>query len=184
MIKNTKQGYGILTKLFHWMIGPSIIYLLYLGFTMSGLENSPEKWSQYATHKSIGMLILFASVLFYIWRSFNKKPEAPKTMSESQKLISNIVKYSLLAIMFIYPLSGYLMSAGGGHAISFFGLFEFPLLIEKGQVIFGSEIGGIAKAVHGYLLYITGGLLVLHISGALYHHFIQKDDVLKRMTIK
>lgn len=184
MFKNSENGYGIVTKLFHWFIGPTIIYLLYLGYTMSGMEKSPEKWESYATHKSLGILVLVLSLVFYSWRLFNKKPKALKTMTRSQIIISNLVKYSLLSIMFLYPLTGYLMSASGGHKISFFGQFEVPLLIEKGQELFGQPINQIAHSVHGYLLYITIGLLVLHIGGALYHQFIKKDDILPRMTYK
>lgn len=184
MILNSKNGYGIITKVFHWIIGSSIIYLLYLGATMVGLESGQEKWDQYATHKSIGIFVMFLTFIFYMWKSINKTPEYPDNHLKSQKILSSFVKNSLLLIMLLYPISGYLMSAGGGHNINLFGLGDLPLLIEKGQMLFGFEIGKTAKIFHEYLFYITISLLFLHVSGAIFHHFIKKDDVLKRMTYK
>lgn len=183
MLKNSPNHYGLLTKVFHFGIGFSIIYLLYLGYTMTGMEKSQEKFALYAEHKQIGILVLVASVLFYIWRIFNVKPDDIPTTIKGQKFLSKLVKYSLLIIMFLYPLTGYVMSSAGGHPIKVFD-HEIPLLIEKGSTLFNIEIGSIAHTVHGYLFYITLGLLALHVFGALYHQFIIKDETLKRMTTK
>lgn len=184
MIKNTPEKYGIVTKLLHASIGSIIIYLLYLGYTMSGMENSPEKWGNYATHKSFGMVVLFLASFFYIWKLFNSKVDEAPAVNYLAKILSKVVKLSLLTIMLLYPLTGYIMSSAGGHDIVMFDKISVPLLIEKGSMLFGYNIGDIAHSVHGYLFYITLGLLGLHILGALYHNFILKDDVLKRMTIK
>ena len=75
MLKNTPSNYGIISKIFHSCIGASILYMLYLGYTMTRLEASNEKWALYGQHKSIGTLILIAALLFYIWRLFNMKPD-------------------------------------------------------------------------------------------------------------
>ncbi len=184
MFKNTSEKYGIITKLLHVSIGSLIIYLLYLGYTMSGMENSPEKWGDYATHKSFGMIVLFLASFFYIWKLFDSKIDEVPAVNYLAKILSKIVKFSLLIIMLLYPLTGYIMSSAGGHDIIMFDKISIPLLIEKGSNLFGYNIGDIAHSVHGYLFYITLGSLFLHILGALYHHFILKDDVLKRMTIK
>ena len=184
MLKNTPEKYGMITKILHASIGSIIIYLLYLGYTMLEMENSPEKWQEYATHKSFGMVVLFLVSLFYIWKIFNSKVDESPAVNYLAKILSKVVKFSLLTIMLLYPLTGYIMSSAGGHEIVMFDKVSIPLLIEKGSTLFGYNIGDIAHAIHGYLFYITLGLLSLHILGALYHHFILKDDVLKRMTIK
>ena len=41
-----------------------------------------------------------------------------------------------------------------------------------------------AGLIHEYLAYTIIGLTVLHAVGALKHHFIDKDDTLKRMLNK
>lgn len=179
MLKNTTGHYGLITKLFHSGIGATIIYLLYLGYTMTGMEKGADKWEAYGNHKALGILVLISALSFYLWRVFNTKPDDAETQFRGQNFLSKIVKYSLLLIMAIYPISGYVMSSAGGHAIKVFDWFTVPLLIEKNE-----QIAGIAHTVHGYLLYITLGLLALHVLGALYHAIFMKDDLLSRMTTK
>ncbi len=184
MFKNNEDRYGIITKILHASIGFLMIYLLYLGFTMTGLEKSPEKWATYGLHKSLGFVVLVLASLFYIWKFFNTSPKKVGYLNGFQKVLSKIVKFGLLVIMLFYPLTGYVMSSAGGHDIKLFDTWDVPLLIEKGATIAGYEVSGIAHSLHGYLMYATIGLLALHIAGALFHHFIMKDDTLKRMTTK
>ena len=94
MFKNTSEKYGIITKLLHVSIGSLIIYLLYLGYTMSGMENSPEKWGDYATHKSFGMIVLFLASFFYIWKLFDSKIDEVPAVNYLAKILSKVVKFS------------------------------------------------------------------------------------------
>ena len=83
------------------------------------------------------------------------------------------------------PISGMLFSGALGHG---FGVFswhlmpENPSLTKPGEVIayseFWANVGHTAHEVGGYLIL---GLLLLHVLGALKHHFIDKDGILKRM---
>lgn len=52
---------------------------------MVGLESGKEKWDQYATHKSIGVFVMFFAFIFYMWKSINKTPEYPDNNAKSQK---------------------------------------------------------------------------------------------------
>jgi len=44
MIKNTENHYGIIAKLFHWLIAVAIISLITVGFIMSDMSPSPDKY--------------------------------------------------------------------------------------------------------------------------------------------
>ncbi len=184
MIMNTRKTYGLITKLLHASIGTLIIYLMYLGWTMSAMEKSSQKWAMYAEHKSFGMVVLGLAIIFYIFKICSLPMDNPDDSNKIQLFLAKLVKVGLLITMLLFPLTGYIMSSSGGHPITMFGQLEVPLLIEEGSVLFGFNVGNIAHTIHGYLLWSTIGLLVLHVGGALYHHFIYKDDTLKRMTIK
>ena len=54
MLKNTKNSYGSIAKILHWVIGFSIIGLIAVGFTMSSMDPAPEKFELYAIHKAFG----------------------------------------------------------------------------------------------------------------------------------
>ncbi len=183
MLFNKKENYGVITKLLHWSIAGLIMYLLYLGISMDGQERE-IRMQMMGTHKSLGVLVLGLSLVFYVWKIINKKPDQPVSNFRGQKFLSSATKGFLLLIMSLYPITGTLMSMAGGHTVSFFGYFDLPNVIEKGQVWFGFEVGKIAHTLHEGLMPALIALISLHVLGALYHHFIAKDDVLKKMTTK
>ena len=70
------------------------------------------------------------------------------------------------------------MSQASGYPVSFFGLFEFPIYLDKDPALAETFL-----TAHGL---IWMGLVIAalgHIAAALQHHFILKDDVLKKMTV-
>ena len=44
-----------------------------------------------------------------------------------------------------------------------------------------AEWGHECGDIHGNLVWVLLGFILLHVSGALYHHFVRKDAVLARM---
>lgn len=68
------------------------------------------------------------------------------------------------------------MSSAGDHAVSFFGLFTLPPLLEVNK-----ELGKTLGEVHETLAWTLIALLVLHAGAALQHHFIARDATLRRM---
>jgi len=79
-------------------------------------------------------------------------------------------------VMFALPVTGWLMSSAAGIPVSFLGLFTLPDLVARNDRLFHFMI-----EVHAWLAYLLIGLLVLHIGAALEHHFIFKDETLKKM---
>ena len=67
-LANTEDEYGLLAKVFHWLIAVLIIGLLPMGLFMSGMENSPLKFEIFALHKSFGLLVFFLGLARVVWR--------------------------------------------------------------------------------------------------------------------
>ncbi len=175
MFKNTSKTYGSIAKGLHWIMALLILTLLTVGLIMEDMAPSPDKWELYGLHKAFGV-IAFALIFFRIvWKSLNPEPELPADTPGWQKVASKVNILSLYSLMFLMPFSGMSMSLLGGHPINFFGLFTIPPLAEK------NPLGGIAHEAHWILAYIMICLLGLHIAAALQHHFIRKDNILKRM---
>jgi cytochrome b561 len=78
--------------------------------------------------------------------------------------------------MFAMPLSGWLMSSASGYLPSIFGLFNLPGLISPNQ-----ESSKLFEEAHQWIGYGLIALICIHLLAALKHHFIDKDDVLKRI---
>ena len=74
------------------------------------------------------------------------------------------------------PITGWLITSASGLPASFFGLFTLPNLIapdENKRILFGW--------MHQWLGYALIAAICLHTAAALKHHFINKDDILRRM---
>jgi len=177
-IKNTTNDYGVIAKLFHWSMALMMMGLLLAGVYMVGLENSPFKFQVYGLHKSFGIIVLAMVIGRIIWKHINTKPASLNTHQKWEKALSKITHVLLYLGMIGMPLTGWLMSSAGGYPVKVFG-FALPSLIEKNP-----EIGKFMNQSHmifGYMIIIA---IILHAMGAFKHHFIDRDNTLKRMTAK
>lgn len=168
--------YNCLSRTFHWVMAVLMIGMLAVGLYMSDLDFSDFKMSLYGYHKATGILILALVALRILWRFKHTPPALPADMKPYEKLLAKGAHYALYLAMIIMPLSGWGMSSAGGHPISFFGLFTVPPLVEKNK-----ELGGFFHETHEIAGYAVIVLIAFHFAAALYHHFVRKDDVLKRM---
>lgn len=175
MLKNTTKSWGLISKTLHWVIAGLFIYLFYLAITMTGMENGAEKWKLYAEHKQFGVLVGILVLFRILWKVMSKSPDIPYGTEKWKENLAKITHFILYAIMIGFPLSGYLMSMSGGHGIEFFG-YSLPNFVGENK-----ELGNIAHSIHSILEYVTYIVVGLHVVGALYHHFVEKDNILKRM---
>lgn len=174
-LKNNTETYGLISKLFHWVMALAIIGLLAVGFIMSDMETSPDKFKLYGIHKAVGALVLFAVFARFFWRITNIKPtmiSAPRW----QKLAAHTAHYGLYVLMVAMPLSGWLMSSAAGFPVSVFGWFTLPDLIAPDK-----ELRHLMGEVHETLAIAIIALVSLHALAALKHHFMDKDNTLRRM---
>ena len=176
MQPTTVKTYGTVSKILHWLIGIAIIGMLIIGYTMTDMPNSPLKWKLFFWHKAMGFTILWLAAVRLWWRLKNPVPALPNSMPKWQVFLSDVTLWILYALMFIMPLSGLMLTIMGGYSVDYFGLFTIPA-ISKGE----TELSQIGLMIHTYGAYTIIGLIIFHILGGLYHHFIRKDNVLKRM---
>jgi cytochrome b561 len=177
-IHNTAEKYGIVSKTLHWLVAILIITAWIVGYSMMRLpDEEPVKFELFDLHKSVGMVILMLVIIRLSWRLYDG---APRLLSNSGllKILANTVHYLLYAFMFIQPLSGWAMSSAAGYNPTFFKLFTFPGLVAKDPNMVETYV-----EIHNTSAYILLFLFILHVSAALVHHFIFKDNTLRRMTI-
>lgn len=176
MIRNSSDRYGVITRGFHWVMALGIIGMLIAGFYMEGLPLSPAKFDWYNWHKSVGSILIVLVVLRYGWRLNNPVPKLPDDMKWHEKLAAHGGHMGLYGLMLAMPLSGWLMSSAAGFPVSVFGWFTLPNLIAADK-----ELTETFKEAHELLAFAIIGLASIHALAALYHHFIRKDYILRRM---
>lgn len=174
MLKNTTKRFGSITKPLHWLIFILIPTQFYLVWSLS--DNSPLTPLYMMLHKSIGFTLIFLGILFFIWHIANVKPLPPVTQPRWQYIISKAVHHTLFLLIILMPIIGYLLTCADGKPINFFGLFTIHCLISPND-----HLGNIMFSTHQTIAFIILALVGIHFLAALYHHFICKDNVLKRM---
>ena len=171
------QKYPVLIRLLHWLMAICILGLIASGWYMAGLDqNAPNKHDLYPWHKSFGVLMLIAIVLRVVVRLISSIPTLPQSLPGYEKKLAHLAHGLLYLLMFLVPVSGYLMSAMGGHDIFLFQI-QMPDLADN------KELAGIMHEIHEVAPYVLLGVIVLHVLGALKHRFMgpPEHDVLKRM---
>lgn len=167
--------YSRVSKIIHWLSALTIFALFTLGYWMVELTYYSE-WYKIAPHwhKSVG-LILFTLTLFrVIWKQIKQAPEIEGLAWE--KTGAKIAHALLYLLLFATFISGYMISTADGRGIEVFNLFTLPGL---GSLVENQE--DIAGELHFYLTYSLIALALLHALAALKHHFINKDNTLKKM---
>lgn len=178
-IENTEERYGAVGVLLHWSMGILIVGLAGLGLYMVTLPDAGfnlKKITLILYHKEVGMLALALAVLRLAWRLGNVIPQASTDLPDWQKIAARFVHLSFYALMFALPISGWLMSSAAGFSVSFLKLLTFPDLISKNDFLFQRFI-----EIHKWLGYALIFFLLIHAGAALRHHFISKDDTLRKM---
>ena len=170
------NSYTAIAKLFHWGMALLFVGLITLGFVMTDMSLSPEKLQYYAWHKWAGVTVFMLVWLRLGWRVLNPPPAYPVTMSPMLQRIAHLGHVALYGLMVVIPLSGWLMSSAKGVQTVWFGVLPLPDLLEKDK-----ELGHLLHEVHEALNFVLLFLLAGHVAAALKHHWIDKDDILKRM---
>ncbi len=175
--KDSSSRYGILSMLFHWSIATLFLVQFYLIKRRPYLpEDAPERGLYMLLHKSIGVTLLPIALAFLIWRLKNLRPRLPGHIKPHEIFLARTSHTLLYAIMLIMPISGYLMSTFFGGTTSFFGLFNLPMLVGQNEAA-----SAFFSSMHTIGANCFIGLAIFHIAAALKHHFVGKNDILRRM---
>ena len=160
----------------HWII--AVLVIAQIGLVMAGdaAQGSDARLFR-DTHKAVGISLLVLTVLRIVWRFMNPPPPMPEAMKRWEKTLASATHWLFYAVLLILPLSGWLASSAAGRDISWFGLFNWPLLPIGG----GREAAGQFMDVHRIVVKGLYVLAILHVGAALKHQFVDRDGVLGRM---
>src|SRR5487761_1019362 len=176
LIRNTRERWGSLAQLLHWLIVALIALQAALGLTGLMLPLGVQKLTVLARHKSIGITILGLAVLRLLWRWFNPTPPLPSNLKPHERFLAQFTHAALYVLLFAMPLTGWIMSSARGFPVSWFHVLQLPDLVRKSERLYDAMV-----TTHATLAIALGLTVLLHIAGALKHHFVLKDDTLRRM---
>jgi cytochrome b561 len=200
MMIQTSSRYTKTAVVLHWLIALFLVLMFVLGWFMADLPKDGPKQSAYDLldlgvytwqlaeevtprtfyfnlHKSLGITIFALIIIRILWR-FTHKPPAPLTSYKAiERKIAAGTHHLLYLLMVAIPATGLLMGLYSKYGVKWFGLDFLPGLDNKG-------IREVFEGIHENIGIVLLVLVALHVVGALKHKIIDKDDTLKRMSLK
>jgi cytochrome b561 len=175
-IRNTTRRWGAPAQLLHWLIVLLIIAQFTLALLADDLPVGMKKLTLLSRHKSIGITILMLALVRLGWRWLNPTPALPSTLKPYERTLARGTHVLLYLLLLAIPLAGWMMSSARGFPVSWFGFFQLPDLVPKNKALYEALV-----VTHVTLAWTLAGVVALHFAAALKHHFMLKDDVLRRM---
>lgn len=174
---NSDNSYGATTIIIHWVMALGVIGMFSLGVYMVELDYY-DIWYHRAPdiHKAGGLLLVFLLFLRITWHFYSKPPQQIPQLIGWQRTAAILTHKLLYLLLAACAVTGYLISTAEGQGVDFFGLWILPALEP-----FIKDQEDVAGVWHYYLTYSLIAVSSLHALAALKHHFIDKDDVLRRM---
>ncbi|HSG59166.1 MAG TPA: cytochrome b [Woeseiaceae bacterium] len=176
-LRNTSAQYGSLAKWLHWLVAILVVYLIYLGLQQSDMESGGERAAVRALHASVALLVLSLMLIRLIWRLLNESPAHPDGIPAWQRGAATLVHWGLYGAVFVQLTAGAMIVATDGKPVPFFGLFSLPLPVAEDH-----DAHELWEEVHEVMWSVIALLVAVHVLGALYNHFVLKNDVLRCMT--
>jgi cytochrome b561 len=177
-LRNTHTEFGSIAKALHWLVVIGIFALMFLGLEQEGMDSGDERSRIRFIHASIAAVVLTLMTIRIVWRFMNNVPAHPDGMPAWQRMSSSIVHWGLYIAVFVQLTAGAMVVGTGGKAIPVFNLFSIPLPVTENH-----DAHEWWEGVHKFAWKPLVALLIVHVLGALYNHFIVKNDVVRRMTV-
>lgn len=161
----------------HWLIAAFVFVQISLGLWMIGIPKAPPGIRVYwfNVHKSIGITLGAIILVRLLWRLTHRAPPLPASVPQWQRIAAKSSHVMLYVCMITMPLSGYLGSSFTKYPIIYWGMrlphwgWEAPALKE------------LCSQVHFVTVIVFITLIAIHVSAALKHLLVDRDDVFQRM---
>jgi cytochrome b561 len=178
------RRYSAVAILLHWASALAALVLIGLGLTMTHAALAPLRQFQlYQWHKSGGVTGLALTVLRLLWRLTHRPPPHPVGMPARERRAAAVAHHLLYLLLVGLPLTGWAVVSLSPFNIPtvLYGLVPWPHLPLAAHVPDPAAAEGLLKQVHALGAWFLAALLAVHVAAALRHHFLLRDDVLRRM---
>lgn len=177
MLRNTGNSWGAIAKAFHWVIAVVLLVSMYYGWWMTHVAERSVRVEHYAIHSSIGYDLLLLLVLRLGWRTFDRAPALPAGTARWERIAAQSSHVLLYVLTLATCVAGWLLTGTMRRPLNADLLGVLPV----GVPALGRDYHQSFEDTHKIIAYTLLALIVVHVAAALRHHFIKRNDVLRRM---
>ncbi|USG61097.1 cytochrome b/b6 domain-containing protein [Sneathiella marina] len=183
MLINTRERYGLIAQLFHWLTACLILILIPLGLFMVQLpinttEEVGDKFWFYSLHKTLGMTLFAVAALRILWAVFQPHPVLLNSENKLENLAAQTIHWTLYGAIILMPLTGWMHHSALEGFAPIWGPFPQDLPFIPKNLLLASVFG----TAHVFTAILLGISIFLHVGGALKHTLIDRDSTLARMV--
>ncbi len=166
----TPTRYSAAAIVLHWALALLLAFQLGLGWRLGALPEGVAQFTAFQLHKSVGILILLLSLARLAVRLIKPRPAVAEDKPAAM-VLARLVHALLYGAMIGGPLAGWVLVSTGKVRLQtmLFGQVPWP------DLPLGQSWHGPADGLHAALAWLLAGLIVLHVAGALRHHWLRRD---------
>ena len=168
--------YGATAKWLHWPVAIIVILMLVFGRTLEALP-IPEREQMIMAHSGLGTLVIALMIIRLAWRLSHQPPGATTDMGLWQIRVSKAMHWGLYGLFILQPVLGIMQAM----YLTDYEVLAFGVIDYSGLAADDATRAQLFHALHSFNAWILSVLVIGHIIAAFYHHWFQKDDVLRRM---
>jgi cytochrome b561 len=174
---NTTERWGSVSIALHWTIAALILLVqVPAGLTMEAVGRGPLQDFLYNLHKNTGLVIFALAVVRLGWRWTHPVPVLPADLPAWQARAARVTHVLLYLVLFAMPITGFLYTALGGFPVPLFMLYDLARLLPENK-----PLAEVFQTLHYLLQFVLYAVVLLHVAGALQHHYVRQDGILRRM---
>ena len=163
-------------RFLHWLTLFLVAAIFILAFSIDFASSKSGAVALIQLHRSFGVTVWIVTLSRLVWRQFARFPNWAADMPKVMRFAAQWSEYALYALLLTQPILGLLWTNAYGDRVNLFFGGELPALIGPDRPL-AKQLGE-AHTTVGFLFL---GLIALHASAALYHHFWRRDNTLKAM---
>jgi len=165
-------------RLLHWTTAALILAVATLGIWLAYFrpDDEPFKLRLYNVHESLGVVIWVLTLARLVYRRTHPPPPLPDDVSPLIRLVAHATHLALYALLILLPIVGFLATNAWGFPLKVFGVLPLPAPIGKDEAL-----AKIFSTLHWCGALAGGILLAGHLGGVVFHTFVRKDGLLRRM---
>lgn len=173
--RTISRQFTITAKWLHWLV--AVLLLSVMSAAWSFAFTAPEdRAGAIPVHVSIGLIVVFLTLLRLAWRKAAPPPPIPPATPGWMKRGARAGHFLLYALILLQGVLGIWMAALSPVDIRVFNGFN---LSELAPASAGSVAG--LRQIHFAVACLLTATIFGHVTAALWHHFVLRDDVLIRM---
>lgn len=176
-MNDSESGYGWISIGLHWLTAVLIIYLLYLGSSIAGLEGDARAL---AVRRHVAVAVASYALLVgrIAWRVWRGHPGPTAEQRGWAFTLGKYTHYLMLIALTVQIVTGPLMQWSYGRDIEVFDWFVIPSPIESS---FG--LAATLHTAHDTAALFIFFAILLHIGGVYKHTAFNQDGTLAKMIV-